>query len=145
MVWNRPTILLVDDDEVAVMAFERAIQQQCISTPVIVARDGDEALDILADPGRLPDPFVVVLDLNMPRMNGHEVLDHIRSDPVLKGSVVFVLTTSDAPEDIARAYQKNTAGYVVKEDAYRSIASTVTLLSSYLQTVTLPHRNFAKT
>ena len=145
MLWKHPTLLLVDDDEVAVMAFERAIAQQKISIPVLVARDGDEALEILGDPGRLKAPYVVILDLNMPRMSGHELLEIIRSDPDLKGSVVFVLTTSDDPQDIARAYDKNVAGYVVKEDAYRSIGTTVALLNAYIQTVALPDRNFVKT
>lgn len=144
MLHSRPKILLVDDDEVAVMAFERAFAQQGLSIPLVVARDGDEALEILSDPARLSPPVVVVLDLNMPRMNGHDVLKHLRANPTLRETVVFVQSTSDAPEDIARAYEKNIAGYIVKEDAYRSIAATVALLETYLRTVTLPDRNFAK-
>ncbi len=144
MQQRRPNLLLVDDDEVAVMAFERAVEQQGVSIPLTIVRDGDEAMEVLTDPARATIPFVVVLDLNMPRMNGHDVIAQIRADPELRSTIIFVLTTSDDPKDIARAHEKNVAGYIVKEDAYRSIATTVGLLIVYLQNVTLPDRIISK-
>ncbi len=144
MQQRRPNLLLVDDDEVAVMAFERAVEQQGVSIPLTIVRDGDEAMEVLTDPARATIPFVVVLDLNMPRMNGHDVIAQIRAYPELRSTIIFVLTTSDDPKDIARAHEKNVAGYIVKEDAYRSIATTVGLLIVYLQNVTLPDRIIAK-
>ena len=144
MAQRRPTVFLVDDDDVAVMAFQRAANQHKLTAPIKVARDGDEALDRLRHDDDLQPPYVIVLDLNMPRMGGLEFLGHLRADPMLKKSVVFVSTTSDAPQDIDAAYGLNVSGYFVKENAYRTIASTVSFLNAYLDVVTLPVGNIAK-
>lgn len=142
MAGGRPTILLVDDDEVAVMAFERAVAAQSITARVEIARDGDDALSLLREPGRIPSPFVMVLDLNMPRMNGIEVLGEVRADPALRDTVIFILTTSDAPQDILACYRHNIAGYIVKEDAYGTIGDTVALIAQFTDLVTLPAQDF---
>lgn len=122
------------------MAVRRAIDRLGIVNPVEVAGDGIEALDRLrgADAGGVRRPFVILLDLNMPRMGGLEFLDHLRSDGDLGGSVVFVMTTSDAPEDIAAAYGRQIAGYILKEDAYRSIGAAISMLGEYVEVVRLP-------
>lgn len=138
MALGRPRILLVDDDEVAVMAFERAVAAQNITTRVDIARDGDDALSLLRSSGYRAVPFVMVLDLNMPRMGGIEVLNELRQDPDLQNTIVFVLTTSDTPQDIAAAYAHNVAGYIVKEDAYGTISETVALVDQFTKLVTLP-------
>lgn len=136
MVPTRVTFLIVDDDEVSVMAVRRALARQGIENPVVEARDGLEALTILRD--QLRRPYVVLLDINMPRMNGLELLAELRDDPGLLDTVVFILTTSDAPQDLAQAYAHNVAGYILKEDAYKSIAEAVSLLDLYTGTVVLP-------
>ena len=133
---ERTTILIVDDDEVSVMAIRRALSRLEIGNPVAVAHDGLEALEILR--GGLRKPFVVLLDINMPRMTGLEFLPVLRKDPWLKDTVVFVLTTSDAPRDISSAYAHQVAGYILKDDAYRSIGTAVAMLSAYLEVVKLP-------
>ena len=132
---TQPTsILIVDDDEVSVMAMKRALTQLQITNPVFVARDGVEALELMED---LKRPYVIMLDINMPRMNGHEFLAAIRDDQRHKGHVVFVLTTSDAPEDICAAYDRQVAGYILKEDAFRSIKAAMNLLGDYIEVVRL--------
>ena len=94
---NGVTLLLVEDDAVDAEAIQRAFRQQRIANPFVVVRDGVEALAALrGERGPLvPHPFLVLLDVNMPRMNGIEFLEALRADPVLSRTVVFVLTTSD--------------------------------------------------
>ena len=97
------------------------------------------ALEILrgsADHAPLAPPYVVVLDLNMPRMNGFEFLAELRRDRRLRRVAVFVLTTSAAPGDIERAHELGIAGYIVKARAMRSLASLVALLETYPRVVT---------
>ncbi len=141
MSTRRVTLLLVEDDELEVMGIERAIERSGASNRLVVARDGVEALDRLrGEHGRdqLERPYVVLLDLNMPRMNGLELLDELRADPELRGSVVFVLTTSDTEEDRASAYARNVAGYIVKNDSKQSYDHTIELLNRYAAIVELP-------
>ncbi len=84
------------------------------------------------------EPWIVLLDLNMPRMTGLEFLRRIRADPALTGTVIFVLTTSKADEDIAAAYRDHIAGYILKQliaDDYRAFGE---LLRNYRHLVDLP-------
>ena len=136
MYQHRPTIMIVDDDEVAVMAVRRAIDRQGLPNPTVEARDGYEALEQLRAGVRRP--FLILLDINMPRMTGLELLEQIRADDDLTDSVVFMMTTSDAPRDVKEAYRLNAAGYIRKEEAYRSISEAVSMLDVYLGLVTLP-------
>lgn len=97
------TFLLVEDDEIDVMSVQRAMKREGIANPLVVARDGVEALEILRgdDPVRsVPSQVIILLDLNMPRMNGHEFLRSLRDDPNLAPMVVFVLTSSKLEADI---------------------------------------------
>jgi len=138
---NPVNLLVVDDDMVSVMAIKRTLKKLRIVNPVHVATDGREALDFLQDcvteDGRLP-PFLVTLDLNMPRMNGHEFLETVRDDPVLNRIVIFVLTTSDMPGDVIQAYEKNVAGYIVKDDLGNSFLKAFEMLEAYCRIVELP-------
>lgn len=133
--------LIVDDDQVSVMAIKRALKKLKILNPVVVAKDGQHALDILrteaAREQGLP-PFLVTLDLNMPRMDGFEFLDELRADETLHRAVVFVLSTSDTPNDIAAAYDKNIAGYIVKDDLGDSFEAALNMIDSYARVVELP-------
>lgn len=133
---ERAHILVVDDDEVSVMAIRRALEQHGIKSPIICAADGQEALDLLMS-GAVPKPRLILLDINMPRMNGLEFLAAIRKDTSLRNQVVFVMTTSDAPQDIAQAYSQLIAGYILKEDAYRSIGRAIEMLGAYIDVVAL--------
>ena len=134
-------ILIVDDDEVSVRAIQRAIGKMKLVNPVRVAKDGLQGLDILrgeAGEKQLLPPYVVLLDINMPRMNGHEFLAELRGDPKLRRALVFVLTTSDAPQDVMAAYEQNIAGYVVKDDLYESFKKTLQVVDLYSKLVVFP-------
>jgi len=133
--------LIVDDDQVSVMSIKRALKKLKILNPVVVAKDGQYALDILRTEAKreqgLP-PFLVTLDLNMPRMDGFEFLEEIRKDPTLHRAVIFVLSTSDTPTDIAAAYDKNIAGYIVKDDLGDSFETALNMIDSFTRVVELP-------
>ncbi len=133
--------LIVDDDEVSVMSIQRAIKKQKLVNPQRVAKDGQEALEILREETSTDNvlpPYIIILDLNMPRMNGIEFLEVVRSDATLHRAVIFVLTTSEAPGDIASAYDKNIAGYIVKESASETFADALAMIESYSKLVVLP-------
>jgi len=135
------SIVLVEDDDVAAESVMRGLKRSGVSAPVVWAQDGEMALQVLrgADPERSAErPRVVLLDLNMPRMNGFEFLQHVRADPVLRDEVVFVLTTSDTDADRMRAYHENVAGYMVKASVGPQFAKLAQLLQSYRLAVRLP-------
>ena len=134
-------LLLVEDDEVDVQGLKRAFAKSRIGNPITVARDGIEALEILRGENgqaKLAKPHLILLDLNMPRMNGLEFLEAIRADEDLKTSVVFMITTSKAEEDKTRAYEKNVAGYIVKQDPANTFMQAVALLEHYWKIVEFP-------
>src|SRR5262245_50977634 len=115
MSYKNVSILLVDDDRVDVLAVKTALEENNIANPVYVAEDGVKALELLRARGGpqdapIPQPFLILLDLNMPRMNGIEFLKSLRSDPALRSSIVFVLTTSNDDRDRVAAYELNVAG-----------------------------------
>jgi CheY-like chemotaxis protein len=134
-------ILLVDDDDVDIRVVIRALKKQKLGNPVFVAHDGAAALAHLrgedGKPG-LTGPVLVLLDLNMPRMNGHEFLSEIRSDPKLAKTIVFVLTTSNDERDRCAAYERNVAGYLVKSKAGRDLMNHIPLLEQFLLSVRFP-------
>lgn len=134
-------ILLVEDDDVAVEGVIRSLNKNNLPFPIVVAEDGVEALQILRNESsekKIHKPYLILLDLNMPRMNGFELLEQIRTDEVLKDSVVFVLTTSDADSDKTQAYHKNIAGYMVKSAVGPQFLKLAKLLDSYHDSVNLP-------
>ena len=113
MVTGSASILLADDDLVDTKAFLRALGRLGAAAPVIVARDGLEAWELL-DGNDGARPSMIVLDINMPRMNGLELLRRIRDDARLATTPVFVLTTSDDEGDRLDALELRVAGYIVK-------------------------------
>lgn len=134
-------LLLVDDDEVDVQGLKRAFTKSRIGNPITVARDGIEALELLRGENgktKIPKPHLILLDLNMPRMNGLEFLEAIRADDDLKSAVVFMITTSKAEEDKARAYGHNVAGYIVKQDPANTFMQAVSMLEHYWKIVEFP-------
>jgi CheY-like chemotaxis protein len=127
------SILLVDDDDVAAEAVVRGLRKHAMECPIVVAEDGIVALQILrgTHTRKIVKPYIILLDLNMPRMNGLEFLRELRHDAALKGSVVFVLTTSGATADRARAYEHSIAGYMVKSAVGPKFAALARLLIEY--------------
>lgn len=140
------TILLVEDDDVAAESVMRSLVKHNCPFPVVWAQDGGVALDALLgkDPGRVvPRPRLVLLDLNMPRVDGFEFLQQLRANPSLHDEVVFVLTTSDADTDRMRAYQENIAGYMVKSAVGPQFAKLAQLVASYQSAVRMPEESRA--
>ncbi|MEM7613194.1 MAG: response regulator [Pseudomonadota bacterium] len=135
-------LLLVDDDEIDVLGMQRTLRAMDIAAEVTVAHDGMRALEILRGGRGAPDsiepPYLIVLDLNMPRMTGLEFLDQLRRDEKLRHSVVFVLSTSATEVDIRKAYDRNVAAYIQKSTGSESIRQTIKLLERYWHTVELP-------
>ena len=124
-------LVLVDDDEVDVITVQRAFASAQAKTRLFVARDGLEALALLRG-GTVPKARrIMVLDLEMPRMNGLELLRELRADPALRTLPVIVMTTSDEDRDRVEAFQLNVAGYMVKPSNYQAFAEAMIAINKY--------------
>jgi len=137
------TILLVEDDDGDARAVERAFVRAKIANPIKRVVDGVAALETLkGENGRtpLPFPFVMLVDLNMPRMNGIQLVEALRNDEKLRRIVVFMLTTSKRDEDKIAAYDLNVAGYIFKETAGEDFLNLTGLMEAYWRIVELPPR-----
>jgi len=135
------TILLVEDDDGDAEAVQRSFQRARIVSPIIRSVDGMDALDLLKGAnGRVkpPAPYVLLVDLNMPRMSGIQFVKVLREDQELRHSIVFILTTSDNTKDVMAAYDLNVAGYILKETAGHNFMNLVTLVDSYWRIVEMP-------
>jgi CheY-like chemotaxis protein len=131
-------ILLVEDDEVDVMNVRRAFQKNHITNPLFVAGNGVDALEQLRS-GKIPrDRRIVLLDLNMPQMNGIEFLRELRADAELNLTPVVVLTTSNDERDRIEAYNLNVAGYLLKPVTFANFCEVMAALNKYWALVELP-------
>lgn len=133
-------ILLVEDDDGDAKAVMRAFSRAQIANPITRAHDGAEALEILrAHAPHAPEsPFICLVDINMPRMSGHEFVAALRADEALRRLVVFMLTTSKLRDDVDHAYDNNVAGYIVKESAGADFLDLIGTLNAYWRLVELP-------
>ena len=131
------SLLVVEDDDIDATALKRALQKLKLLNPIYRAKDGLEAIELLRA-GHIPAPYIILLDLNMPRMNGLEFLEELRSDPHLTHSIVFVLTTSKSDEDIIAAYREHVAGYLLKQRMDNDFLQVVGLLNHYWRIIELP-------
>ncbi|MCR9115929.1 MAG: response regulator [bacterium] len=113
---SRTNILLVEDDDVDVESLQRAVRRRSLPFDIHVAAEGGEALTFLRseDGAKALERLIIVLDLNMPGMNGLQFLEELRRDPKLRRLIVFVFSTSNHPSDRFSAYEKNAAGYFTK-------------------------------
>ena len=132
------TLLVVDDDDVDAMGIERALKKLNIRNPIVRARDGIEGLALLRQPNAVPQPYIILLDINMPRMNGLEMLAELRKDPKLSNAVVFILSTSKIYKDRMAAYDQHIAGYIVKNQVGDGFIRIIEMLDHYWQVVDLP-------
>jgi len=123
-------ILLVEDDEVDIMNVQRAFKKNNINNPLHIAHNGLEALELIRS-GSIPMPPIIILDINMPKMNGIEFLQEIRKDPELNRISVFVMTTSNEDSDKINAYNLNVAGYILKPLSFEKFTSAVATLDRY--------------
>jgi CheY-like chemotaxis protein len=125
------TILVVEDDEIDQMNIKRAFERVQIVNPLIFANDGFEALDLL-NSGTLKKPLLILLDINMPRLNGLEFLHIIRNKKDWQKDIpVVILTTSNAERDRFEAYNQKVAGYIVKPVEFTSFVEAVAKIESY--------------
>lgn len=131
-------LLLVEDDEVDIEAVRRALKRSGMEKNILhVANDGAEALDLLKGRNghdKLPQPCLMLVDINMPRMNGLELLEEVRKDRDISHNIVFMLTTSGRHEDKIYAQTLNAAGYFMKEN----IPEFIDLLRFYCTINELP-------
>lgn len=136
-------ILLVEDDEVDVMNVKRAFKRNRITNPLYVAGNGLEALRLLRGDGEVGPTIpesrrIILLDINMPKMNGIEFLYELRKDSQLAHTPVVVLTTSDEDQDRIEAYKLNVAGYILKPVTFSSFAEVMAALNRYWTLCEIP-------
>ncbi|MBE9183458.1 response regulator [Microcoleus sp. LEGE 07076] len=135
-------ILLVEDDEVDVMNVRRAFKKSNILNPLYIAANGLEALAILRQEkieSAMPQARrLILLDLNMPRMNGIEFLRELRQDEKLRSIPVIVLTTSNEDRDKVEAYNLNVAGYILKPVTFSNFVEVMATLNKYWMLSEIP-------
>jgi CheY-like chemotaxis protein len=136
-------VLLVEDDEVDVMNVQRAFKKGHITNPLHIAINGLEALEMLrGTSSELPtvpaERRLILLDLNMPKMNGIEFLEALRDDPSLRQIPVVVLTTSNEDRDRMHAYNFNVAGYLLKPVTFNNFVDMMTTLNKYWALCEMP-------
>ena len=123
-------ILLVEDDQVDVMTVKRALKEIHVTNPVVNPENGEEALKYLRDPNSAK-PCIILLDLNMPIMNGIEFLQVLKQDALLKRIPVVVLTTSEEQQDKTSSFDLGVAGYMAKPVDYRQFVEVMRSIDAY--------------
>lgn len=142
---SRLTVLLVEDNPRDVRLTQRAFTQAGLPHDLRIVRDGDEALAYLrregayGDPSEAPRPDVILLDLNLPRMGGDELLRHLKQDPRFKQIPIIVLTTSGRSDDVRQAYEDGANAYLLKPVEFSRFTEVIEQLGKFwLHTVELP-------
>jgi CheY-like chemotaxis protein len=129
-------IMLIEDDEIDVMTVKRALKELNVENPLVVASNGEEALKMLQEYSY--KPFIIILDLNMPRMNGLEFLKIIKNDEDFKKIPAVVLTTSKEEQDIFESYKLGVAGYIIKPVDYSKFVDALRTLNLYWNLCNVP-------
>lgn len=137
MRYQDVSVLVVEDDDVDFLCVERCFRRRKLPNPIQRARDGMEALEVLKSNG-VRRPNIILLDINMPKMDGLELLSAIRQDAQLHDLVVFMLTTSKSDSDLYQAYYHNVAGYIVKSELDQDFNMLADMLDNYWRVVFLP-------
>ncbi len=130
-------ILLIEDDNVDVMTVERVFRDLKIANQLISTSNGEQALEYLRTNGN-KKPCVILLDLNMPKMNGTEFLKIVKTDESLKKIPVVVLTTSRQQRDVVESFKLGAAGYMVKSVDYGKFVETIRTINLYWTLSELP-------
>lgn len=137
-------ILLVEDDDGHARLIERGLRKVGLINPIVRARDGQEALEYLhgqgarADDGGRTPPHLVLLDINMPRLDGIEVLQRVKSDDRLRALPVIMLTSADTQAEVNRCYRLGASGYVAKPVDISALGEKLKRLGMFLEIVELP-------
>lgn len=138
-------ILLAEDDEDDYLLIAEALKESRLANRMFWVKDGEQLLDYLhrrgnyADPAESPVPGIILLDLNMPRKDGREALEEIKSEPALRRIPIIILTTSQAEEDILRSYDLGVNSFIRKPVQFEDFVEMVKVLGKYwFEIVELP-------
>jgi CheY-like chemotaxis protein len=137
MMKNNKTMLLVEDDHIDAMTVQRALREINVTNPLHVVGDGEEALNYLRN-GPETQPCIILLDLNMPKMNGIEFLEEAKRDDLLKKIPVIVLTTSKDENDRIESFNLGVAGFMIKPVDYTKFVDTMKTIEMYWTLSELP-------
>ena len=140
------TIMIADDDSDDRMLIDDAFQESRLANPLIFVENGEQLLQCLRGEGKYADgtgcrsPGLILLDLNMPKMDGRTALAHIKADPDLRRIPVIVLTTSKAEEDVFRTYDLGVNSFITKPVSFEALVDVVRTLNHYwIEIVQLPN------
>lgn len=139
MRYNKP-VLLVEDDRVDAMTVERAFKDLRITNRLDIVTNGEEALSFLRNPAN-PSPCIILLDLNMPIMNGAEFMEIVKQDDKLKRIPVVILTTSKTEQDKVVNFDLGVAGYMIKPVDYHKFVEVIRAIKLYWTVSELPGEN----
>jgi CheY-like chemotaxis protein len=134
---NLKPILLIEDDDVDVMTVKRALRDLKVSNQLVPIGDGEEAIEYLKTESAAK-PCIVLLDLNMPKMDGAEFLKIVKADKALKKIPVVILTTSNSDRDVIESFELGAAGYMVKSVDYEKFVDTIRAIDQYWTLSKLP-------
>lgn len=134
---NTKPVLLVEDDSIDAMTVKRALQDLEVKTLLVRSTNGEEALQYLRDDAN-EKPCIILLDLNMPKMNGIEFLRIVKADEKLKTIPVIVLTTSKEDRDVVDSFELSVAGYMIKPVDYQQFVEGMRTLHTYWTLSRLP-------
>lgn len=123
-------ILLVEDDQVDVMTVQRSFKKLGVLNELVVVSDGEQALDYLRNPVK-GLPSIILLDINMPKMNGHECLKHLKEHPVFRNIPVMMLTSSKERHDVDKCFDLGISGYILKPVDYAQFLEAIQVLKPY--------------
>jgi CheY-like chemotaxis protein len=138
---SQVTILLVEDDDIDAATVVRGLASAKIINPLVRAQDGVEALDMLLGTNgraKLQPPYLLLVDIRMPRLDGLGLIREIRRNQMLQRTIIFALTTSDSDRDRMAAYDEHVAGYIVKSNTHDQFLQLARMLEYYLSIVELP-------
>lgn len=124
------TILLVEDDQVDIMTVKRGFKEFNVMNELVITNNGEEALDYL-NATKSDLPCVILLDINMPKMNGHECLESLRKDSLFKHIPVIMLTSSKEQQDVDFSFKHGIAGYILKPVDYQQFLSSIKVLNPF--------------
>lgn len=129
-------ILLVEDSEDDILIIQRAFKKVKMTNEIYIVHDGQEALDFIFHEGKYaevkpPTPGLILLDINMPKMNGFQVLEKLKSHPAYKIIPIIMLTVSDREEDIIRSYQNGAVSYITKPMSFEDFVKVIEQFEIY--------------
>lgn len=134
---NSKPILLIEDDNVDVMTVNRALRDSKVTNQLVSIGNGEEAIEYLKDKNAT-EPSIILLDLNMPKMDGAEFLKVVKADNILKKIPVVILTTSNSDRDVIESFELGAAGYMVKSVDYEKFVEIIRTIDQYWTLSKLP-------